>query len=127
LVSQLPHQHLLPEGLRAEDRQLPVKRHKHQLADAQGLQQAEFFRGEIQPQPGLTMQHLARMGPEAHHGRYWSSGRWMIGRWVSEYRIPWPELWARRHGHGGDHAAMAGVETVKTAEGNGRGPECVLG
>ena len=99
---QLLHQHLLHEGLRAEGGQLGGEGHQHQLLNAEGLQQMQFFARQIETQAGIAEQHLAGMGPEAHHRGHQACG-------------------GGRAGDGGNHPAVTLVQAIEAAQGNRRG------
>ena len=109
LGRQLAHQHLLHEGLGAEGGQLPAEGHQHQLLNAQRLQQMQLFSGQVEPQARLAVQHLAGMGPKAHH-------RGNRRRFL-----------ASRSSNRRDDAAMALMQAIKAAEGDGRGAQGLLG
>jgi hypothetical protein len=98
---QLPHQHLLHEGLGAEGRQRGGEGHQHQLANPQRFQQMELLGRQVEPQPRFAEQHFPRVGPKAHH-RGHQRRRGAI------------------HG-GGDHPAVPLMQAVKAAQGDGRG------
>jgi len=109
---ELIPQHLHHKLLGLQRRQLPVERHQHQLADAQGLQQLQLLRRQIQAQAALAPQQLPGVGPETHHrgNRFRVQGT--RGLWL---------------GDGLDHPPVAPMQAIETAKGNGRGPEGVAG
>ena len=111
---QLPHQHLLHKGLRAEGRQSRRERHQHQLLDAQGLKQVQLLRRQIQAQPRLAVEHLAWVGPEAHHGGHKGTAIKPGGS-------------CRSGNGGGDHAPVPFMQAIKAAESDGGGALGVLG
>ena len=60
-------QHRAHEVFCAEQGQILIKGHQHQLLNSQRLQQREFLVWQIEPQSGFTVQHFPGMGPETHH------------------------------------------------------------
>ena len=99
-------QHAGDEVFGTQLREFAAEGHQDELLDPQRFQQGKFFAGKVQPQACLAEQHLSWVGPEAHH-----RGNGL--------------LWAALDGLA-DHTAMAGVETIKTAEGQSRRPASVL-
>ena len=84
----------------AKGRQGQVKGHKHQLLNPQGFQQLQLLLRQVEPQARFTGQHLAGVGPEGKHRGHQG-------------------FTAGRH-RSSDHPAVAGVNTIKTAQGHGR-------
>ena len=123
---QAARQHLRDEGLRAQRGQLGIEGHQHQLSHPQRLQQFQLLGGQIEPQPRLAMQHLARVGPEAHHRRHWSvlpRFVWISLVWIGFGLIGRAPVGGDRR----DHPPVALMQTVETSQGDGGRTLGVLG